>query len=215
MPLTHKQQSRALTALVGVATLASLAACKPRQGYHPDEVPENHAEVHQPAYRGGEVEHGELDEPDPQADIESAEPPGRVGAAWSDPDGVPIEVTAVVIDVGLADACGIDKAKAFFEYDSAKLDAEARQTVAEIAACFDEGPLDGQALEIIGHADPRGTDAYNEKLGRSRAQSVADVLMNNGLSKRRLEVESHGEEHAHEDADKWPRDRRVDLRVGE
>ncbi|NVB41278.1 OmpA family protein [Pseudenhygromyxa sp. WMMC2535] len=125
-----------------------------------------------------------------------------------------MQVTAVVVDAGIIEACGIQSNNAYFDYDSAKLDPATRALLSEIADCFDDGPLAGEGLELIGHADPRGSDEYNLELGESRAQSVARVLIANGMSPTHVEVESQGEALAHEDPERWPEDRRVDVRLG-
>jgi len=48
-------------------------------------------------------------------------------------------------------------------------------------------------VEIRSHTDERGRDAYNLKLSQSRAQSVVDYLVDNGISRDRLEAEGLGE----------------------
>lgn len=216
---------RPQTLLPTLAASAALAlgglACAKTQGdgYHPKaDVPENHARVHKPEYRGGEVQEGKLEQPDPQADIERGDPPERVDAAWSDPVGDPPSWrdSEVVITKVVVEACGIELAKAHFPYDSAKLNDLAKAMFAQVAECFDDGALAGRELEIVGFADPRGSDEYNKKLGKSRAESVAEVLTNNGLSDDHIEVISKGESQAHEDTPSmWPADRRVELRVEE
>lgn len=212
--MKHTRHAPALVPLCLFVASVSLLGCKPQSGYHPhSDVPENHAEVHKPEYRGGEIDHGELDPVDPQDDVVHGEPPARVGAAWSDPDGE-FRITAVVLDAGIKDACNIEMVEAYFEYDSAKLSSEARQAFADIADCFSaDGPLAGHELEVVGHTDPRGSDSYNRELGKDRATSVADVLLDNGMREAQLEVESRGESTAHLDPDVWPKDRRVELHI--
>ncbi len=48
-------------------------------------------------------------------------------------------------------------------------------------------------LEITGHCDSKGADAYNDELGRKRAQSAADYLMKKGIAQDRLTLFSKGE----------------------
>jgi outer membrane protein OmpA-like peptidoglycan-associated protein len=124
-----------------------------------------------------------------------------------------LRITGVVFDVGLAELCDVDSTRAHFEYDSAELDADAQATVEQLANCLDEGPLAGQSIAVVGHADPRGPDDYNRELGMTRAESVADVLARNGVPSDRIQVESAGEARAHETPELWPIDRRVDIRV--
>jgi hypothetical protein len=80
-----------------------------------------------------------------------------------------------------------------------------------IAACLTTGPLRSERVRLVGHADPRGTDAYNTKLGLSRAESVAKYLESHGIPADRIIVETHGAEHALDLPQAYPFDRRVDI----
>lgn len=187
-----------LTTIAFLSTLlgATNLACTHRadDGHHPhSNVPENHAQVHKPKYLGGRIAYGELRE--------------------LEPDDVPTTVTAVRIDRNITDVCDIEVAKAHFGYDSARIDEETEEMLAKVADCFRFGPLMGRELDIIGHTDPRGSDEYNEELGLDRAEAVAEVVREHGLHEEQLDVDSRGEDLAHEDPDKWPQDRRVDLRL--
>jgi outer membrane protein OmpA-like peptidoglycan-associated protein len=192
-------QSR-LSAAVGIAALASMLACASDRRQSTAQTQSEH--------RGGAVTFAEPEQGSP-APGESPE----LSLAEGDP--APWRITAVVIDVRLADACGIDSAKTNFDYDSAELNADAEATIAALADCFINGPLLDREMVVIGHADPRGPDDYNRELGMSRAEAVAQALTREGLANTRIDVESHGEAHAHADPDEWPDDRRVDVRVAE
>jgi len=48
-------------------------------------------------------------------------------------------------------------------------------------------------IELSSHTDSRGRDAYNMKLSQRRAQSVVDYLVNNGISRDRLQAKGYGE----------------------
>jgi outer membrane protein OmpA-like peptidoglycan-associated protein len=41
-------------------------------------------------------------------------------------------------------------------------------------------------LEIEGHTDSTGSDAYNQKLSQSRAESVRDFLLEQGIPAERI-----------------------------
>lgn len=209
------------TATIRAAALVAVvaaSACTPERGYHPEsDVPENQARVHQPDYQGGEIEAGELQPPEAEPETVRGEPPIGVEAEWapSEADGPQWRITTVYIDVGLAELCGIETAKAHFDYDSARLDDQTSSRIAAIADCFIDGPLSGRDVTIIGHTDPRGTDAYNRELGMSRAESVAQALTREGLVATRIDVESVGEAQASADPAEWPDDRRVDLQIAD
>ena len=48
-------------------------------------------------------------------------------------------------------------------------------------------------LDITGHCDSKGSDKYNDELGKRRAQSAADYLMKKGIKEERLSLFSKGE----------------------
>ena len=52
----------------------------------------------------------------------------------------------------------------------------------------------GATVTLEGHADERGTQAYNLALGERRGNGVATYLMNYGLSKGQINVVSYCEE---------------------
>ena len=49
------------------------------------------------------------------------------------------------------------------------------------------------AIEISGHTDSQGTDAYNENLSQGRSQSVVDYLIGQGIDSSRLVAHGYGE----------------------
>jgi len=67
-------------------------------------------------------------------------------------------------------------------------------------------------LRLEGHADERGTRAYNLALGEHRAKAVRDLLLLTGASTAQIEVTSYGEERpavaGHNEA-AWAKNRRV------
>ena len=72
----------------------------------------------------------------------------------------------------------------------------------------------GRGVTLEGHADERGTQAYNLALGESRAKSVAQYLMNYGLAESQISIVSYGEERpadaGHSDGS-WEKNRRVEV----
>jgi len=45
---------------------------------------------------------------------------------------------------------------------------------------------------ITGHADQRGSEAYNERLARARAETVAGFMMESGITEDRIRIVSRG-----------------------
>lgn len=65
-----------------------------------------------------------------------------------------------------------------FAFDSAELAAEARTTLDDAAASAAGNPR--ALVDILGHADTTGPDAYNDDLSRRRAAAVLKYLILNG-----------------------------------
>lgn len=171
----------------------TLGACSPEKGTHlHTDVPENHARIHQPDTPiDSEIEDGALAATEPEDDSGGS----------------------LIVAENILVACGIDRREAYFPYDSAKLRDGAEQLLEEVAACFEDGPMSEEALEITGHADPRGSDEYNRELGADRAESVADFLNREGVEAARLDTMSMGERFASDDPDQWRYDRKVVLEL--
>ena len=158
---------------------------------------------------------GSREERERRSDRQTAGAPSGTGEAkrtsYAD---YPVTVTGVFIEPTLASACGLTVSpRAFFEFDSTDLDKGDAAVLRHVANCLATGTLAGRRVELIGHADPRGPDAYNDKLGRSRAQSVQDFLVSHGVTTDNIEVRSAGAQGASPDPSEWPYDRRVDVKL--
>lgn len=72
-------------------------------------------------------------------------------------------------------------------------------------------------LEIGGHTDSRGSDAYNKSLSERRAQSVRQFLINEGVEPERLTAVGYGEEvplvFPDDTPEKQARNRRVEFLI--
>ena len=69
---------------------------------------------------------------------------------------------------------------------------------------------------VSGFADPRGSEKYNDALSRRRAEAVAEVLADAGVTKDHLIVEGHGKGEATSmegDVDGYAFDRKVTVRL--
>jgi peptidoglycan-associated lipoprotein len=99
-----------------------------------------------------------------------------------------------------------------FGYDEAELLPSDRDVLQQVASCVTSGPLKGRRLQLVGRADPRGTDEYNLGLGTRRAHTVGDYLRRLGVAPDQLAATTRGEIDATgRDETSWSDDRRVDL----
>ena len=156
----------------------------------------------------------------PQADVHQAvETPTHPSQTTPAPNVTPtrsLTVSSVFIDPKIATICGMSQPKAFFEFDSAVVEAAEDKSLATLAQCATTGPLKGRKLDLIGHTDPRGTDEYNAKLGQSRAQAVETYLARQGMEACTMNVKSEGEQGtAPNSPEEFPYDRLVDIRLAD
>lgn len=79
-----------------------------------------------------------------------------------------------------------------FAYNSAVLDGEARRILDHQAHWIRQFPE--LRFSVFGHTDLVGSDAYNKRLGRQRAEAVVAYLETRGIARGRLEaLVSYGE----------------------
>jgi peptidoglycan-associated lipoprotein len=100
----------------------------------------------------------------------------------------------------------------FFEFDKSDLKQEALDDLDAHAKYLSADRAAKVRLE--GHADERGTRAYNLALGERRANSVARYLVIQGVNRSQIETVSYGEERPlslSRDDNGWSRNRRVEL----
>jgi outer membrane protein OmpA-like peptidoglycan-associated protein len=73
-----------------------------------------------------------------------------------------------------------------FEFNSAQLGPEARRILDQQAEFMRQFPE--VRFSVFGHTDLVGSAAYNESLGRRRAEAAVDYLTSRGISRGRLEA---------------------------
>ena len=78
-----------------------------------------------------------------------------------------------------------------FEFDSSRLTAESRPVLDDVAADLKKYPR--LQVELQGHTDSKGSDAYNLKLSNQRAQSVREYLLSQGVGAQQLIAKGYGE----------------------
>ena len=123
-----------------------------------------------------------------------------------DEDGCPDRGRVVVTDTSIEILDMI-----YFEYDKAIIKKESYPILDAVAATLQGNPSIS-AVEVQGHTDERGNDAYNLDLSDRRAKAVKDYLVGKGVDEKRLTSQGYGEtqplirEH-NEKA--WAKNRRV------
>lgn len=115
--------------------------------------------------------------------------------------------SVIVVDIERLEEVCADPS-VYFDTDEATLSQQGKETVAYLAECIQNH--DVRTVHITGHADERGTESYNERLGRQRAERVAELLRQHGVSEPEIRVESMGEQ-ASRFSLFWPLDRRATI----
>jgi peptidoglycan-associated lipoprotein len=102
-----------------------------------------------------------------------------------------------------------------FPFDSASTYAQDRAQLVALASCLNAPGMKERTLLLVGHADPQGTDAYNDRLGMKRAEEIRKLLVENGIAVERISISTEGAKGAHGDSGDWSsgHDRRVDVVV--
>lgn len=106
--------------------------------------------------------------------------------------------------------------KVHFETDKAKILPDSYPLLNDIAKVLKAN--ESIHIRIEGHTDSRGSEQYNLKLSKMRAQSVHDYLVDKGIAPDRLEAKGYGESRPIADnATKSGRtkNRRVEIHITE
>ena len=81
--------------------------------------------------------------------------------------------------------------EASFDFNSATLKPEFKPTLDKVADVLYNDP--NQRIQVVGHTDSKGSEAYNQQLSERRAQATADYLITQGLAREQISVEGRGE----------------------
>jgi len=104
-----------------------------------------------------------------------------------------------------------------FLFDTVKSDIRSNEMskVNDVAAYMRENS--SAKVGIDGHADPRGTDQYNQALSECRVNAIRDALAKAGVQGDRIHTSAFGESQVKcmESTEAcWQRDRRVEVLIG-
>ena len=100
----------------------------------------------------------------------------------------------------------------FFDFNKSDLTAEATSVVNQAAK--NAGPAKATELTVTGHTDTVGSDAYNMRLSKRRAESVAAQLEKDGIPSSEIAIVAKGKHDLlvpTKDGVKEPQNRRVTI----
>lgn len=101
-----------------------------------------------------------------------------------------------------------------FATDSATVQPQFRPTLDEVSSVLAQYPK--TYIDVYGHTDSDGSDAYNQTLSERRAQSVADYLTSHGVQSARIATRGFGETQpiaSNETAEGKASNRRVEIKI--
>ncbi len=110
---------------------------------------------------------------------------GQVSDLAGDVSGLDVRVTdlGTIIDL---------PADALFEFDKADLTPAAEDELRKAAELIRTAPAG--AIQVTGHTDAKGDDAYNQRLSEARARAVADWFDRQvGVRQREFTISGKGE----------------------
>jgi outer membrane protein OmpA-like peptidoglycan-associated protein len=85
------------------------------------------------------------------------------------------------------------ESKVLFDYDQSGLKSEAKTSLNEFVTILKKYP--DTNIEIQGHTDNKGSDAYNDGLSQRRANAVMIYLIDRGIPNSRMNPRAMGEQH--------------------
>ncbi|MGN6110736.1 MAG: OmpA family protein [Kofleriaceae bacterium] len=102
-----------------------------------------------------------------------------------------------------------------FEYNSAVIQADSFPILDAVVAALQGNP-DVELVEVAGHTDQRGDDAYNLELSDRRAAAVVAYLVRKKVDPKRLESQGYGETRPIDPRNTpraWAKNRRVEFLI--
>lgn len=102
----------------------------------------------------------------------------------------------------------------YFDLDKSLLLQQSYQELARLQDLLNSHPT--MRIEIIGHTDNQGSEAYNQRLSEERAKAVVDYLIRKGINPRRLTYHGKGKSQPlfpNDSEEHRAQNRRVEFRI--
>jgi len=123
--------------------------------------------------------------------------------------GTDVQVTRQGDDLLLNIPSGIN-----FAYNSAAVQPQFQRTLDQVAGVL--GEYNRTYIDVYGHTDSTGSDAYNQGLSERRAAAVADYLATRGVQSARIGTRGFGETQpiaSNETEEGRAENRRVEIKI--
>lgn len=102
----------------------------------------------------------------------------------------------------------------YFDFDKATLRPESIDELERVVKFLRENP--SLRIEISGHTDSDGSEAYNLRLSQARAQAVVDYLISRGIESSRMIARGYGESRPiapNDTPENKQKNRRTELKI--
>ena len=84
----------------------------------------------------------------------------------------------------------VKNVKVYFDFDKADLRDDAKRILNDAVYTLNKNPE--TSILITGNCDMRGSEQYNDKLGKKRADSVKQFMLDSGIDEDRIKIISRG-----------------------
>ena len=84
----------------------------------------------------------------------------------------------------------VKNVKVYFDYDKSEIRGDAASVLDDAIGTLRRSPE--CSILVTGNCDIRGTEKYNEKLGKNRGLAVKEYLLNKGITEERIKIVSRG-----------------------
>ncbi len=101
-----------------------------------------------------------------------------------------------------------------FDVGSATLQPAFRATLNQVATSLQQYP--NSLIDVYGHTDSTGSDAFNQTLSENRARTVANYLVSQGVGAARVRSQGFGETMpvaSNDSVDGRAKNRRVEIKI--
>jgi len=122
------------------------------------------------------------------------------------------DVGATDLSAGLKKSCHVALTGVLFDFNKATLQPASDPVLQKVADLLAKDPA--LKVEVQGHTDNVGGDAYNQSLSEARARTVMDWLIKHGVASGRLTAKGYGKTRpvADNDSDEGrSKNRRVEI----
>jgi OmpA-OmpF porin, OOP family len=100
------------------------------------------------------------------------------------------DLGAIDLNAGLKKTCHVALYGVLFDFNKATLQAASDPVLQKVAEILSKDPA--LKVEVQGHTDNVGGDAYNQTLSEARARAVMDWLIKQGIPAARLTAKGYG-----------------------